>query len=65
MSKTTKVSFNINNDLLKYVNQQMASEPQTNQTQALNTLINQGIHYQTELKNSSTLQDSTRTNPNR
>ena len=51
MTKTTKLSFNINSYLLKEINQLMTKEQQTNLTQTLNSLITQGMNYETEMKN--------------
>jgi len=49
MSDTTKVSFSLDNKLLREVTRLMDTTPKQNQTQALNQLIERGLHAEKEL----------------
>ena len=49
MSDTTKVSFSLDNALLREVIRMMDRTPKQNQTQVLNQLIERGVHAEQEL----------------
>ena len=50
MSGTTKVSFNLDNDLLIEVSKLMRAVPNQKQTQVLNNLIHKGLSLEEEIK---------------
>ena len=49
MSDTTKVSFSLDNKLLRGVTLRMNTSPKQNQTQVLNNLIERGLNAEEEL----------------
>ena len=49
MSDTTKVSFSLDDALLREVIRMMDRTPKQNQTQVLNQLIERGVHAEQEL----------------
>lgn len=50
MSSATKVSFSLDNDLLREVTAIMRQPPKQNQTQVLNSLIYKGLNAEKELE---------------